>query len=246
MCIFDIELNVYIKNKVDRDALREKINPEEPPYYTYTEKSARHYAFVLRGLEHEPSVQEIESELRKINFEHIKIYSMKSTKNTESPSRVLYVVTQTPHRVSELNNKHKYLLYTRVTWEKFVNKKGVIQCHRCQAWRHATSNCKLNPTCLKCGKGHFTRECKKSMEKPPKCANCGEAHTANSVECAEYVKAITAKERNLGTLRNQPPRYVPAPPPTYNAWERPHTQQQTEQETLGLTTACNCILCSTL
>lgn len=46
--------------------------------------------------------------------------------------------------------KIKTVGHVRVRWEKHINKKLVIQCHQCQRWVHAQSNCSMSPRCLKC------------------------------------------------------------------------------------------------
>lgn len=59
--------------------------------------------------------------------------------------------------------------------EAHVNKKELVQCHRCQKWGHATSNCNMHAKCLKCAKDHLTGECTKTPETDPNCNSnlCG-------------------------------------------------------------------------
>lgn len=75
---------------------------------------------MIRGPEHEPSIEEIEHELKSVNLKFIKVYAMKSGKQVEALSRALYlIVTPEQHRLSELNKRLKYFLHTKVTWELF-------------------------------------------------------------------------------------------------------------------------------
>ncbi|KAK9703788.1 hypothetical protein QE152_g29071 [Popillia japonica] len=146
--------------------------------------------------------------------------------------------------MNELYNKAKYLQRTRVYYEPHISKRELIQCKKCQAWGHATTNCHLNVVrCVKCADKHRSFECAKSREEPAVCCNCGRNHPASSVECPAYIccncgrnhpassvecpayiAAVEAKnKRNLqATLSTQvnKKRFLPAPPPKRNAWMR--------------------------
>ncbi|CAH2215805.1 jg25553 [Pararge aegeria aegeria] len=60
------------------------------------------------------------------------------------------------------------------------------QCHRCQAFGHASTNCHRPPKCVRCAGGHLTRDCAKTLQDTPTCANCGQTHSANDRNCKVY------------------------------------------------------------
>lgn len=197
-------------------------------YHTYTPKQEKTHAFVLRGLYHEVDIQQLKEELV-IEYEiPVKdIYTMKGTR-----FQTFLVITANDITLKQLEQKVRYLDYTVVRWERHNNSKKIIQCHKCQMWGHATSNCHASPRCLKCAQSHLTNQCTKNREDPAKCVNCGEAHTANSVACTVYQDKIWQLERK-NTRMSPPPemKYVAAPAPPKNAWEerRNSQQQQTQQ-----------------
>lgn len=133
----------------------------------------------MRGLDSEPDTNTIEEELTKrYDIKNAKCYRMKNT------YRPLYlIVIGHEYTVKQLNNNAKYIAHTRVQWERHINTKRIIQCHRCQLWSHATANCRATPKCLKCGDDHWTRECQKTPDTPAKCANCEGPHPANNTSC---------------------------------------------------------------
>ena len=111
--------------------------------------------------------------------------AMKNTQNT------IYMVTfPFTTKISELNQKARYLGYTKVTWELFTNKRRLSQCHICQEWGHVAANCYAEPTCLKCAEKHLTKDCKKPKTEPAKCANCEGSHPANATICEEYKRRL--------------------------------------------------------
>lgn len=200
-------------------------------YHTYTPKSEKSHAFVIKGLYHNLDINDIKEELEIDHKIPVKnIYTMKGTQNP-----LYMLVTSNEITLKELQNKIRYLDRTCITWERHLNNKRIIQCHRCQMWGHATSNCRAKPRCLKCAAEHLTTTCTKSRDVAAKCANCGEAHPANSITCKVYKRKIEDIERNNTRVPPQAQmkyiaapasqmKYVAAPMPKNNAWE---TRQQT-------------------
>jgi hypothetical protein len=91
------------------------------------------------------------------------------------------VVTDKTVTLNQLETEARTLMNTRIEWARHINSKLITQCHRCQRWRHATSNCNAAPRCPKCAGEHFTYTHKdKVPEKQVKCANCGGAHVTTT------------------------------------------------------------------
>ncbi|CAH1099261.1 unnamed protein product [Psylliodes chrysocephalus] len=116
---------VFTEDKSDYDRILENIKTEEMAFHTYTSKSDKSHAFVLRGLGDGTKIEDLEEDLM-INYE-IKtraIYRM-TTRN-----RPLYLVVTDPSITMEyLNRNVKVVLYTRITWELRRSTKLIIQCH---------------------------------------------------------------------------------------------------------------------
>ncbi|GFQ74127.1 nucleic-acid-binding protein from transposon X-element [Trichonephila clavata] len=71
----------------------------------------------------------------------------------------------------------------KVKVEVLNKKPGPAQCYRCQGFFHNSRYCSRNPRCLKCGKPHLTRDCKKTLSEDPTCCNCQGKHPANFLGC---------------------------------------------------------------
>jgi hypothetical protein len=113
----------------------------------------------------------------------------------------------------------KFILNTKVSWQRHINNNIFVQCHRCQRWGHATANCHARAKCVKCAGDHLTRDCQLGNKITPKCVNCDGDHTANNIKCPEYQKKLEAdQERRKRNTKNE--KYVPAPLPKENAWEK--------------------------
>lgn len=139
--------------------------------------------------------------------------------------RPLYLISTSKEcTLRRVNSEIKFVNHTKITWERrHSNPKVIIQCHRCQKWGHATSNCRLPRKCLKCAKCHMTKDCTKSQKLPPKCANCLKEHTTNNTQCEKYQTILrNSRNQNQNIERRQ---YEPAPPPTKSAW-KPTTYEQ--------------------
>ncbi|CAH1113896.1 unnamed protein product [Psylliodes chrysocephalus] len=166
---------VFTEEKKDYDNVIKNIKNEEMSFHTYTSKTNKSHAFVLRGFGDGKKIDDLEEDLMH-NYE-IKtraIYRM-TTRN-----RPLFLVITDPSiKLKYLNRNVRVVLYTRITWELRRSTKQIIQYHNCQAWGHATSNCGKQPNCLKCALGHHTRTCVKSRDTPATCIICRGDHPAN-------------------------------------------------------------------
>lgn len=204
-------------------------------YHTYTPKEDKTHAFVLKGLYHDVDMDQIKKELiidYKIPVKTI--YLMKGTK-----FQLYMIVTSNNVMLKHLEQHVKYIDHTVIKWERHLNTKKIIQCHRCQMWGHATTNCRASPRCLKCAQQHLTNQCQKSLEDPVKCVNCGEEHVANSVKCKVYQdKLWQLEQKNTRVPPSPQMRYVAASAPKTNAWMQRQQRTPTQDcETRTFTSA---------
>lgn len=225
--------NLFIKDPEEYKKYLLSLENQKISFHTYSEKTNKTHAFVLKGIDSDPTVEEI-----KMNLEEkypMKVKNVFKMKNTTRNNYL--VITDNTIFLKFLNANVKYVCYTKVIWERHRNRSLVLQCRRCQQWGHATSNCRANPVCTKCGGKHWTKECEtvsKTDEKTHqyvKCANCGGNHVAFSKTCPEYQKRIEAIERRKlsnGSATNRKSAFIPAPMPKTNPWNGNHPDMRRE------------------
>ena len=159
------------------------------------------HAFVLTGLQHQPHPDEIKEEMR--NNYDITTKAVYLMKKTRTP--LYLVVLDSSVKLKYLNQQVKYVDNVRIYWRRRINDKQATQCHRCQKWGHATSNCYANPKCLKCTKDHLTKDCPNNSCDNMKCANCKGDHLANSLDCDVYKKYLQRKDMHKTSKTNHLP-----------------------------------------
>lgn len=197
------------------------LNQEDLEFHTYTSKEDKTHAFVLRGLNGNPDLDELKEELE----EHISVKNIFIMKTKRTP--LFLVITTSDITLKHLQQNVRYLLHTKIEWEIRRNDREISQCRRCQMWGHATTNCHRAPRCVKCSEMHLTKDCSKPAEAPPKCANCGGDHTASNIVCEIYQFRLKQLHKNKQTENH--PEYVAAPVPTTNAWEVRRSQATPSQ-----------------
>lgn len=174
---------VFTTNTPDDEKLKTHWKESEVKFHTYTEKKNKKKILVVKGLHKQTNIEEMKKELIENGLEVSKINKMRGT------SRPMYMVTVPINtKLGEVQKTLKDIQHTKVEWDKYITKKKITQCHRCQAWGHATSNCFAEPSCLKCAEQHITTECKKTNDTPVKCVNCSRDHPANAIICPVYIK----------------------------------------------------------
>lgn len=235
--------NIFVKNTEEFKKCRQILEDENISYHTYTLKEEKPHSFVLKGIDSNPTVDEIKYDLE--NRHNINIKNIFKLKNTK---RGIYVIqTDNSIHLKYLSNNIRYVCHTKITWERFNKQDPWVQCRRCQKLGHSTSNCHANPACVKCGADHWSRECTKVKKEDAethvyiKCANCNGKHLAFSKECPviqrrkQMVERIqnNRDERNntMNSRISNKVNYVMAPSPRENAWtSRPTTNQRNYTE----------------
>jgi hypothetical protein len=231
---------IHFKTTEVYDKVKRRWIEENVCFHTYTGKNDKRHTYVIKGLHGDIDATDISEELRSKSIDVINVNKMKGT------IRPMYMVSiRGETKLSTLTNVAKYICYTRVTWERYVSKRKATQCHRCQKWGHATSNCYGDPKCLKCAESHLTKDCKKPQTTPAKCANCEGSHPANYTSCSAYLKRMektagkkkTTEQRppplekrvhppSINDMASYPPMLQPTPTPkpttrTATAWGKP-------------------------
>ena len=215
-----IYIQDYNEYKMYKNKLAEDENIE---FHTYTTSKEKTHAFVLRGLQGDPTPDEIKEDIEENHGIYIKnIYKMKTK------YKPLYLlITDNDVTLKELQNKVKYILFTKIEWEGRRNEREITQCRRCQTWGHAASNCHRKPRCVKCAQEHYSHSCELPINGEVKCANCNGEHTASNLECPIYIMRLKQLQEKKNADKDEPQQYIPAPIPVTNAWER-RKQQGTQ------------------
>lgn len=191
-------------------------------FHTYTPTAEKTHAFVIRGLDNKPDTEEVQRALlEEHELETQAVYALQT-------QRPLYmIITSSAITLRYLKQTLRYLMAVKITVEERRNRKRIIQCHRCQTWGHATSNCYRPARCLKCAGPHLTKTCSKPREEPAKCANCNGPHPANATSCRVYQDKLAARDQQPPNRQNT---YIDAPPPAQNAWSSRRLQSQQSQQ----------------
>ena len=63
--------------------------------------------------------------------------------------------------------------------EEFKTTPSILQCFKCQGFRHKALNCTKKETCVVCGEAHSHKNCPNKEKRKPKCASCSGPHVAN-------------------------------------------------------------------
>lgn len=163
-------------------------------------KNERPRKILIKGIPIDIPLDEIKSELLKLNFEIHRISQLKNFKTkTPLPIFLLDVFRNENFKnIFDLTSLLGFLI--RVETYRF---KGSKQCYNCQRFNHSSEICKLSPVCVKCSGSHRPSECKIENRSQIKCANCQGNHTANFGGCPKNPKNLNKNSNNKpNTIRN--------------------------------------------
>lgn len=172
-------------------------------HHTYQLKQERAYRVVIRDLHHSMPLEDITRELEKAGHKVRNIINVRH-RVSKAPLPLFFVDLEPQDNNSKIYD-FEFLLNTKVKIEPPRIKKGIIQCTRCQDYGHSKTYCRKAFVCVKCGKSHDTKLCKKSNLTPATCALCTGNHPANYRGCMVYRDLVNARNRNNGI---QTPRNV--------------------------------------
>lgn len=120
------------------------------------------------------------------------------SRNTKEPLSMFFVDLD-----PQANNKEVYdinnIENAIITVEAPKTFDDIVQCFRCQQFGHTKSYCKKPFCCVKCGLGHATAECRKTINTPPQCVHCLKNHTANYKGCEIYRNLIARRSYKMNS-----------------------------------------------
>lgn len=181
--------------------IRDYFEQESIHYYTYLPPEDKTLKVVFKGIPLDWSTDTLVSLLKEMQYPIIRATRLNKGQH-RCPIRVVLVELPKSNSNNNIHNIKK-IGGLDIVVEKFL-AGGISQCHRCQNFRHAQSECRLEPRCVKCAGAHLTRVCKKPWEETPKCANCAGPHTANFRKCPVFLEQSSKKRALLPTPSSQP------------------------------------------
>lgn len=105
--------NLFLHDIQEWRMYKDEIELDNTPFYTFTPYEEREHAFVIRGLDNEPTEEELTSILKHEHDINItKCYKLRTR-------RPLYLIsTSKEYNLKMLNTRIKYLNHTRIVWER--------------------------------------------------------------------------------------------------------------------------------
>ncbi|KAL1138571.1 hypothetical protein AAG570_008634 [Ranatra chinensis] len=183
-------------------------------YHTYQIKSEKAYRIAIRDLNAKTPHTEIKKDIE-AHGHRVRAISNVLHHKTKVPLPLFFVDLEPASNNADIFCI-KRIFYSSVRVEEPHKRQDIVQCTRCQQYRHTKGYCNRPPRCVRCGGEHESSTCSKSRDSAATCALCGGDHTANYKGCPAYKKLTTTLKNN--TPKTNPPRaaldtYRPIPRP---------------------------------
>ncbi|GFU88203.1 PRE_C2HC domain-containing protein [Trichonephila clavipes] len=151
-------IKLYTDTFEQRNALNAFLENVKIPHYTITPETQRSIKVVIKGLPRNTNRSDISNDLTDLGFlvERDRVTQLKG--NISKQLLPIFLITLHRNLTNAKIFDLKTLSYLSITVDGF-NRKGPIQCFKCNLFNHTAENCHLAPRCLKCGNEHQTREC---------------------------------------------------------------------------------------
>ncbi|CAG4998797.1 unnamed protein product [Parnassius apollo] len=176
-------------------------------WYCYTPEEDKPTKVGIRGLPMGTDTKTIEEAIRAKGFKYVKAIPPRRGR-----PGCLYFAQLDHLSLEQLQDLYKTveLLYMRgVVIKAWRRKAGPAQCHRCQAFGHASANCFRSVKCVRCAGEHIASLCPRDREEELKCANCGKNHTANDRRCPVLRRTARRQGITLPGLVPEDPKKIP-------------------------------------
>jgi hypothetical protein len=177
----------------DKATIIKKLEEQKIAFHTFTEKSSRKTAVVLKGFYYLSSAPMLEM----LKNNGIAADSVSFISSSEE--RPIYLVHFRPGTTSihQLKSEYRAIDSVIVRWEnQDKDSKRHVQCGKCKRWGHTSANCGHTYRCIKCNGDHAPRECSRTTrentaESRVYCVNCEGEHPANSTICPAFQRYVT-------------------------------------------------------
>lgn len=224
-------LHVYCNNTVDFKKVRQLLVDNKHQFYSHELAEEKQYKVVLRGL-HRMTEAQLTEELKPLKLTPTSIRLI-NPRNIANRDDVLYVISfaKGSIKLNELKD-HNVICHTRVTWEPYRHRGGLVQCARCQRPGHGVKYCNMPPRCGFCSGSHESKDCSPTklavaaastssetsseangaksqanieVKTSAKCCNCNAVgHFATDSNCPKRIQYIKSRQqRNRNVIRRQ-------------------------------------------
>lgn len=178
-------IRVQVPTSSDHRQLTKMLVAKNFPYHTYSLPEDRKLRVILRGIPYEIPTEAILEDLKCQQFPAHSVHRIIG--RSKLPVDLVTVVLDlSPAGKAIYNDLRSVCKISGIKVEAPYKRGYPGQCHRCQLYGHAASNCTAAPRCVKCAGDHPTALCKRNAatDGPPSCILCSTSgHPANYRGC---------------------------------------------------------------
>ena len=209
---------IFVPSTDDFKALRSHLENKKTKFTTFTLHDDMMVRYVMYGLP-EYDLDEVQIALHntlKVNPVVVKKMKINKKSYSDQCNYLLYFKKTSGITLMSLKCITGILGY-HVHFAKYQKGPHPTQCYNCQQFSHASSNCRLDPRCMRCSGPHksnlcplLSKETRKIPDDEVKCINCGGQHTSNKKDCPALVRLMKQKEELKNRLKatRKEQRYV--------------------------------------
>lgn len=176
---------------------------ERISWFCYSPASELPTKVAIRGLPLDTPAEEVLAALQELGFPAERAKGIPPKKGRHGCTFFVQLAHLNKDTLADLYKVKELMAMPGLTIEAWRGNKAPPQCHRCQAFGHASVNCHRTQKCVRCAGEHLARDCPRPLEEQPTCANCGKAHTAKDRRCAVFKKE--ARKRGISLAPPRPP-----------------------------------------
>lgn len=191
---FRYKKSLFVNSMSDYQKVRNYLEKTKAKFFTYTPKIVKNKTFLLKGLEADTSMEEIQNDLSTHecdNLKFLKISQFSTNKSVKEGYKLpIFMIQISPESDVNLLKQIKVLLYRVVEWE-MLRRPDITQCRNCQGFFHSASNCFLPTKCVKCNNSHEKGKCELNEVRKEElyCVLCKKfGHPASYKGCEVYKK----------------------------------------------------------
>lgn len=194
--IFPVNMDIY-------DSCINVLKTEKKQYFTYTPRHRKIKTIVLKGVRGGFDETDVKTAL--VNKQLAEVTITKVSKmifDKANPQLFHFLVSASADSKLASLTRLKSLLSQPIRWER-LRKPTLFMCKRCQQTGHSSTNCHLQPNCVKCAGDHESKDCsfkRAEDQNQLKCINCNEVgHPANYKGCPalKFMTMIKNKEKKI-------------------------------------------------
>lgn len=157
-------VNLFTTNLEDyKNAIKilNEIKESQPNsnYFSHTPSEEKPIYFMLRKISPTFDADDVSDAMKQIKFKNDATKFIKASKfSTATSTSHMFLIQFAPTSKVQDIVSITHLLHQHVQWNVFT-KKEMAQCYRCQRFGHVSSNCGMEPRCVKCLENHEIGKC---------------------------------------------------------------------------------------